>query len=732
MSISESHANYILEKIFRDNLLDGVILTADELEEEFEAYKVIHPDLTQPTSLDIDFDVDHGGYSSASLIGTIATALSDDASIITREFKDLAGKSKSHYERWTLSLARLINKAKKLEHDIDSLLLLQGDTAGFFAYVADVFSDLNKVDMSQTTARVDVRETTVTLNPDSDLSEDASLGTRINLNHMNEYDITFSVLTDTPANHSQHAKAKPLNAFKSQTTSGDNWISSVSKSYKGSVVCELKARISRDRDIDVSKIVYSSGTQNAGGNTSVLCQWSVDGYQWYAVDAIEPLQALENDSVVWMFPLTSMRWIKFLFTKNNYDNEDNGTYFYDFGARSIRLYGHNYVTGSGGTLITKALQPLDAEGEAVTFSLVSLDSCEEVEDTVTDIRYYVSASANETTGWTSWAEIQPVSREIAGAPPVLNIGGSARSDSIINLVDISKFDATKEVGELTTTFDSGYDGYTFKKPDHAVVNAEIPYYTDTNDILNPNHVANSIQFWRNIFNPDNPANLVRDTSAGWGFENSQYYCSFYVVSSDGLFLDFGDTDCIIDGVKITGKTKVFRGVHTFRTEAKNWLAIDASDYDLPPSPYVPFTTEEILKEYDKLYPYNHKHIMEGFRYIQGFEGEKVYQGVDIIAQFFGRRTSTFNLENNLADDDYLRWFGVLKGVGDSTSSPVTPACAVLLRRDLSFDDYPNELCRVSWRSSKGLFKYIKLKTELSSTVSTKTPVLTSYRLKVGA
>ena len=110
-----------------------------------------------------------------------------------------------------------------------------------------------------------------------------------------------------------------------------------------------------------------------------------------------------------------------------------------------------------------------------------------------------------------------------------------------------------------------------------------------------------------------------------------------------------------------------------------------------------------MKAADPLYPYNHKLIIEGFAYDTSFGGDRVYLGADIVAQFRSRRTSPFDLESNPKTEP-LRWFAVVKGVGSDTE----PTCAILLQRDivLSTDE---ELCHVLWRSSKGIYKYLKMR-----------------------
>jgi len=743
MTIAEAHASFVLERIFLENLKKGIILSADQLEEKLNEYKKTHTNLSLPISKLENFDVDRGGESSASQIQDIASAISDDVSIVSRELKNIVGKSQGYYERWTIEVQRLLNKARRLEHDIDSLLLLQTDTAGYFAHVGDSFVDMNKIDTANTDAKINIREGTVTINPYNSYPPDSSGGSRIDLKDLTEYDVNFSVLSTTPIGYTNTGESTPLNAFTSPGVDGNNWIGTVAKNEAGDVTAELKVRLSTSKDIEVSRILFESSTQNAGGSPTITCQWSLDGYQWYMVDDSNPTKSLQGNVANWSFPITKMRWIKFLFIKNNYDYNEGGSYWYEFGARSIRLFGHQYNIDTSDVLQTKAQEPIDAEGEPVLFTKASFEACETHAmdpngNQVTNIDYYIAASEDGKTSWTEWVHVSPLQKENPNYPSAILFGGSKTLDNMnmttTNSDFFRKFNDSIDITKLTNDFDwvdgtdNRYLGYNFKSPDFVVSNTVIPLKidpTDTDpnsDLFNANYLGNTVEVWRNVFDSSTPDRKVRDENAGWGFENDEYYCSFYVVNSKGIIFDFGDTECIIDGIKRTGEIKIYRGLHTFRTKQDNWsdFYINESSYDL--------NTEEQLLTVDPLYPYNHKMILEGFPYKSDkFTGEKVYRGVDILAQYYGVKTSAFDLENNIPSADSLKYFAFVKGVGRDEF----PSCAVLLRRDVNYNDYADELCRVIWKPGEGKYRYLRMKAEFSSSDATKSSTLYSYRIKAG-
>lgn len=741
MSIISSHREFILERLMLEYLMKGIIPTADQLQEDLEEYEKLHPSMAEPTSKQIDFSVERGGESSASKIQEIAKYVSDDVSIITREMKHLVEAGKSHYERWTYELLRLLNKAKRIETDIDALLLMQGETEGYFSSISDVFVDTNNLDMALTTAKIDTQETSATLNPNPTYSDDASGGTRLSMSHLVDSDVAFSVLSTTPTGYSPAPGSSLLDALTSPTVEGDGWLSTVAKTVTGPVTAEIKVRLHHTTIQKVSRIVFDCNCADAGGAGTIACMFSSDGYQWYMVDHPSPVQSLASGNISWHFPLTSMYWVKFIITKNNYDESSGGTYYYRFGSASMRFYSHQYETGYGGALVTKSLQPLDAEGNSVPFTLVGLDACEENMlktsdgERITDIEYYLSVSENGTD-WTSEARVEPSSRDNPVWPSTVNFSGAGKIDNSKDMSLYRKFkgsivpDTSTSFQELTTTFEfeyvdlEGFVPYGFKNGNYAVINTAVPLYdlSDEDIKFSPQHISNSMEVWRNIFESSNTSNVVRGISAGWGKQDDKYYCVLYVSTSDGITFNFGSTSCIIDGVERTGSVLLPKGMHSFQTAVTNWYNFYGDEYEVP-------TTDAALQAIDPLYPYNHKVIIEGFSYIEDFVGERKYgSGADIVAQYYCKRTSAYDLENNVSSTDQLKWFAFLKAVG----TVAKPAGAVLLARDMSYTDAANERCRMLWNSGSGTFKYLKMRAELTTTDVAYTPVLYSYRIKVGS
>jgi len=724
MPLATTHKEYILEQIMLEYLHDGEIPTSDQLETDLAAYIEEHPNLEEPTSKGLDWSVEPGDDSSASDIHGIADTVSQDMGIITREIYRIAQESSRFYDRWSLEMKRLSSYARKLEQRADALLLLNKETVGFFAYVGDVFADMASVDTDQTDARVDLRETTVTINPPH--NELSSTGTLVDLSDITENDVSFAPLNTRPgvAYMTTGDGNKLSNVFK---TDNSTWVGRVVSDSTGDMVCELKCQLSSVDTFNVSKVSFEFlGPLGTTGST-VTCMYSLDGYRWSLVPSVDSTKTLTRN-IAWNFVLTDMNWIKFIFRKTAPDTVNNE---YIYSISHINLHGNNYDTDIGKTFVSASLQALDAENNSVLFSLLALDACQELPDN-TGIDYSVSASRDDIT-WTDWINIAPVDSAEILHPKIINLSGADWKDntdnSTVSLLndtvtseDVSQMKIIEAFSSTTLTL----QGYRFKDTSFGAVNTALSISTGED----PDIIGKSIVVWRNtrykdITNyPD--VSTVRSNPRGWGIEGSDYVCYFEVIDSNGIILDFGDRTCVIDGAAVSGVVTVPSGIHKFSTHADNWydIANDLVDGGYTGTTHI--SKEEELKSIDPLYPHNHKLIIEGFPYVTNFKGEKTYTGTDISAEFYATRASLFDLENNL---DTYGYFSV-RGVGDVTD----PTLAVVVHFDASNPDYSDELFTIKWRSgatNASMYKYAKLRAVLWTTDSGVSPSLTSYRLKLG-
>jgi len=714
MPLFNTYKEYITEKFMLEYLKDGVIPTADQIEDDLEEYMKEHLDLSVPLSKYIDFSVDRGEESSAALIQEIAEITSQDIGVVTREMYKVTELSSRFYDRWSFEAKRLSSRAKQLEQRIDSLLLLNQDTAGFFSYVGDIFTDMNAVNLADTTAKIDTYGGNVSLNPVRTKDTDMSRGAQVNLTGITDSQVTFTILSNRPG--TTYDTLSDANALTSLfKTEKSTWEGKVTTAKSGDLVAELKVNL-LDSDFELTKVSFDfTGPIGTTSSTTTL-EYSADGYTWYLIPSSEATKPLSNN-MVWTFPKTTIRWIKFIIRKAS---PDEGTE-YTLSASSIKVFGDTFNANEGNILISKALEAKDNQDNSIRFSQVALDACSILPDK-TSLSYYISTS-KDNLEWTDWMAIAPSDEETITYPKVINIGGVDWRDNLIEDNTI-KLDDSLSQKQITQTFDTSTFGYRFKSNEYGVVNTGI----SVGENIDPDSIGGSVVLWRNVrykdvnYYPD--IETVRDVQRGWGYDGGQYSCYFEVLSSDGIILDFGSKLCILDDVQVSGVIKVSQGVHKFITDANNWSDITTGLLEEPD----PISTEEILQKIDPLYPHNHKLVIEGYPYPTGsaFKGDRVYTGTDLSAEFYSKKVSLFELENNISDYGHFS----IRNVGDLDSTML----AVVTNFDVANSDYTNELFHVKWRSGDQdaeLYTYIKFKAELYTEDISLTPTLCSYRLKLG-
>lgn len=711
MSLVSTYKEYILENIMFQYLQDGIIPSAETLEAKLTEYMLAHPDLSLPASKFSNFNINRiagdgeGVRSSAGLINNIINTFSNDITILTRELYGLAQSNESLYNRWIKEIERLVARAKTIEARIDNLLLLANDTEGYFAAFSEVLADLAYVDTENTTALVDILERTITISPGSISGKRFTV---FDTSNLTINDISFYPLT-------KRSGTKYYNASQSSTLDKilkfdtSSWSGVIVSSSPGPMIAELKIRLSNTDTAELTKITIDSSAVTISSSTTITPQYSEDGYSWSVIPALDATKVFVN-KLSWSFSPVAAKWVKFIINK---PQSDGGQYQYLYNIKNIKFYGNSYYTEDGDYFYSSALSVNNQEDTEVTFTKVELDVCETIPDS-TSIEYYLSASKDNST-WTEWHPVYPASRNEKYLPSVVNFSSYTKTDNLSSSVEL--LNSSHESSEVVSLVDAG--GVVFpnvRDGSYGLINTMISVPANINYEL----VANSIEAWRNVrvqdVYPD--TDTVNSVPRGWRLDGDVYSCYFEIVTSAGFILNLGNTVCILDGQEVTGSINVLQGVHKFETLSNNWLDLSGNFSTSP-------TNEESIKSIDSLYPYNHKYLIEGFKYSSLYSGNKVYLGTDKSAEYYCRRVSLFDLENNNPG----RGTFAIKNIG--TSSTIL---GVILNRDLTNSDFTNERCIVSWSQFNGdseLYKYIKLKAILNSEDIAKTPVITAYKVKLG-
>lgn len=737
MTVSKIYKEVVIQDIIKSLLFDEIIPTPAAVEAQLEEHEESH-DFSEPLHTSAQANVEFGENSSATKYNTTTSNISKDLTVLYRSLLDISNQSSKRYDRWRAKALAIEARIKLLADKISNLLLVEEESAGYFNYIQDDFSNLSKVDLANTTTRIDTKHQHVSIGT----SLSSSSVTRIfPLDSVAEKDIEFNILTkdglittlSTETSSLKHA-IDGLSSF---------WQERIHTSKSTSMTVELRTKLSSSA-VNVSRVDIDLHSSSRGDVIQVLPMYSVDGKSWVKLP-LTNFMLSTTDKCSFQFTPTSMLYMKFLFTKTVPDivQESNGrvqSYVYEFGVDDISFFNEGISTSENGqTLISQVLSVTDPTTKAVqTFSKVSLDACERIEDGDTSIDYYVSASNDSSFSVSSanWMSIDPISRNNPTKPVVVDFGeqsyysrsGIGISYDALNtttaLIDPHQtFNVLTAISGTTGTVVSATASgqrYSVPDPSFKILDFEM--------LSSISHAKDSLELWRNIV-IQGDTSLIRGRPRGWGQEEDYYKTTVYVSNTNGTKIDFGPSPIIIDDISVTGEYTVSYGSHTVKVHKNNFLEI---------SPAASMTTISLLKAADTLYPYNHRYLVEGFNYPATYPttDEKVYMGFDVVAEYKMKQVGVVDLFTSTKEDDYER-FAIDTDAPDvsRTSSGSVAGTSALkvfaIRVDNEVADFLDEQFYIRFRPVDATYSYLRLRAILKSKDSGLSPFLDGYQLRIG-
>lgn len=726
MSIRDTYAEVVAENILREILREGESPSVSEIASRFETFTSTN-DISQPLFDSTSYTVESGESSSVAKWNNMNEAIHQDLLVLYKHLFKVSGQAITNFERWRAEAKLLEGRLDDLEERINSLLLISSDTAGFFNFMQDNFVDMSKVDLANTTAYVNVDKGVVSM------GTSATGATRIDLSTLVDSDIEFTILSRNNLVSSVSSDNTRLKYVVSDVR--NYWQERVYTSKPGPVTVELK--VSLLRDTEISRIDLDLHMANQNSTVQVTPMYSTDNYNWTQLPITTFTRSVVDKSTFQFSPVTA-KWVKFIMTKTGFDQVHNELYSYEFGVDEVAFFNEGFTADTDSTLISEPLSVLDTEGNPEEFSRIVLEVCEDVPDG-TSINYSVSAFNEEDAALGTFVPIGPLTRETTTKPTVLDFGD-------LDLVTVSgirvSYDASAAQDKFVNpaedyTIIESVSGGTATTKDATASDVRFSFYNSNERILD--HVVGSgisiaqgtLEVWRNV-SVKGDDTKVRGYVNGWGFDDPWYRTTVYVSNAAGYDIDFGGETVVVDGVPKTGRITIAQGRHTMLVHKDNWKTVSLSGV----------TDLESLKTADTLYPYNHRYLVEGLHYPTSYPTteEKIYRGFDIVAEYFMKEVSIFDMTNNVQANDYERFAidldaedtsrlidGLPAGTGETGANR-----SFVLKVDENTSDFVNELFMLRFKSANSLFKYLRLKAVLATTDTAITPFVDSYRIKISS
>ena len=748
MSIDTTYRKILTENFLLDELKKGEIPSAEEIQDKVNDL-IATLDLTKPQFKADDFTVESRGSSSASSFNSAQLAILQDLRALYKEMLSLGDVATDSYERWALESDVLEKRLADLEDRIQNLLLLTRDTEGYHSYLVDNFSDATLVDRDLSTATVDPVAGLVVLGPTN------TTDTRLYLNDLDvNKDISFKIRSTIDfVSRNDAARASLANIFKQ--TSATWWTNITMRSAKP-VTCELVVKLGEE-PVTLSRIFMRLHDTTRSTPVTVTPLYSVDNFTFSQLPTLTYTQQIRSQGT-FAFEEVEAKWIKFILTKTGPDPITNSSSIvYQFGFKEISFYTEGFDIEDEQMVVSVPLSvtSLSNPNEKVEFSKLTVEVCERVE-TDTEIKYFVTASDDPTvpiTASTIWIPVSPVSSLSTNQPAVVDLGDLEEiekgvdeavgisydveeDDELINPAaefHLLSLDANGVVQDETITADDVR--YAFTNENERILDyqlKDVEYDGSGGDPLTIDE--NRIVLFRNVgakgLGPEDPESLVRGIQRGWKFEEPFYITTVEIKNPTGISIDFGDRPVFIDDVKytnlvgptvLTGKTPTTTGLHVIKVQKDNWLAVEPD-----------LITLDDLKEADKLYPFNHKLLVEGYNYPTNYDAnaERVYVGVDVFASELMKKVSIFDLAGSV-DVDQWKFYALDRDAPDTHEDGNLPTRVIVVKVDNETADFSNERFVLRFNLINQRYKYLRFRADLSTENEKVSPALDSYKIKLG-
>ena len=168
----------------------------------------------------------------------------------------------------------------------------------------------------------------------------------------------------------------------------------------------------------------------------------------------------------------------------------------------------------------------------------------------------------------------------------------------------------------------------------------------------------------------------------------------------------GYTTARINGVEKSGLVKLEKGFHEIETSSLNYLKINEE-----------LNNSQDVEEEDKLFPYNHKYLFQGYPYSSSFEGEQVYS----------KESSCFSFKLKYIPEEK---FDIYEGLNIYTLVEREEYFYFKVNIDISDSSWKNEINNVIIYGSDGANNIFYLKAIIKSSDEGRIPHINSFSLRV--
>lgn len=540
-----------------------------------------------------------GEESSSKNFEEIKNKIIFDLEEYENKIKNNIEDYKKYFNIFTNVFNNNLSKAKRIEREINKNLLIHSKNDPFTFSVIESFEDYDKIDMDRSNVYL--------------LNGKATLGfTKVASESFNQNEISYSF------NHQDgmSAGSKNYNSISNILKEDGKYFKVVAYSNSKTETVNFIININFEEAKSINTIKYL--TQNINKNSKIVqtCFWSPNGSNYF--ELFESKLVVSNNSNYIEINQEKVKSIKLVLTKEVSDYKDGDKYAYLFTLDFLGYTENEYKINKDSELYLGPYEVLDENNEPVNFTMgtVKGGTCCIIPDEST-IDMYLS---KDNATWLK-ADFKGTSQD------VIQFSESEENAESYNIFQILHEESNSNwVAE-------NYPEELSLSNNERCLNIYIP--KENKHLIN----LKSLNIKRNILKTEKTS--LYKAYSGWTYEEGYYKTNIECTSVEGFYIDFGSRSCFINNQKVNGKTFISFGKHEFKTSKENWSHINNETN---------ISSLKELKEKDKLYPFNHKYLIEGFNYKIDFRGNKKYKKKLEIFSFDLEEKSNlkFKIENDLS------------------------------------------------------------------------------------
>ena len=601
------HENSIKEKLIKDFIsLHERSPTQQEIKAFYNNYNVEKPNALMTGILSGSkqkFQLT-GDSSSAFIYNELLDNMKLDFKYLlsnVKEQKDIVETNfRSHFQK----LDRLLKEIKKNERNLNKNLLLYSKDDIFTYGIVENFDDYSKVDFNK--SNVDFFNGKATLGFSSFSAKEKGI---VNISY------------DVRSRAKSLVGNREINKIKNCLHEDGSFFKVISYSSLESDVIDfiIDLDFNDEEDKFINTIKMTTGAIERNSKLSYKCLYTQDNNSYKEV--FESGLRVEENEMFIEINKPNVKKVKIVMTKSYSDYKDGNTYAYVFALDYVGMIERTFKIDEDSVLYLGPYEIMDENDEAINFSMATLKGgtcC--IVPNKSSVNFYLS---KDNVNW-NYCNFDGTGREVVQFD---SFTSDLSDEGLFDIIDINadNYYVANDISSLNINLnDNEYLLNIYIKAENK-----------------DKFIKNSLKIKRNLLNKFSKQSLY-NSGTGWYYDNQGFYNTIFEINQpEGRYFNFGNNSCFINGKQVNGKVFVPQGTHTFKTNSENYKTINIENE-------LNVNNAKQLKLLDKLYPYNHKYIIEGFKYNGSFLGRKVYSGADEVYSFDLKEVS--NQRFILSDD----------------------------------------------------------------------------------